>query len=147
MLLKIPFPPPWFQCRGEKTPASSLLAAWDFLPCVTVGVIAMSHLEDFMWVDGWSSSRKRTVVKIPINEGRRNMTWSASGPYLAMAGACRLKLYPISPWLWVSAQCQCWQITLSSRWIPARALEPSCSHSLPANEFTAYGEKWSPALL
>lgn len=36
--------------RQRKT-AVSLLAAWDFLPCVTVGVIAMSHSEDFVWVD------------------------------------------------------------------------------------------------
>lgn len=44
----------------------------------------MSHFKDFMWVDGWSTTRERTVVKIPINEGQRNMTWSASGPYLPM---------------------------------------------------------------
>lgn len=84
MLLKIPFS---FQCRGEKRPARSLLAEWDFLPCVTVSVIAMSHFKDFMWVDGWSTTRERTVVKIPINEGQRNMTWSASGLYLPMTEA------------------------------------------------------------
>lgn len=81
MLLKIP---PSFQCRGGKKLARSLLADWDFLPCVTVSVIAMSHFKDFMWVDGWSTTRERTVVKIPINEGQRNMTWTASGPYLPM---------------------------------------------------------------
>lgn len=70
-----------FQCRGEKKLARSLLADWDFLPCVTVSVIAMSHFKDFMWVDGWATTRERTVVKIPINEGQRNMTWTASGPY------------------------------------------------------------------
>lgn len=82
MLLKIPFS---FQCREGKRPARSLLADWDFLPCVTVSVIAMSHFKDFMWVDWWSTTRERTVVKIPINEGQRNMTWTASGPYLPMA--------------------------------------------------------------
>lgn len=81
MLLKIPFS---FQCRRGKRPARSLLADWDFLPCVTVNVIAMSHFKDFVWVDGWSTTRERTVVKIPINEGQRNMTWTASGPYLPM---------------------------------------------------------------
>lgn len=81
MLLKIPFS---FQYRGGKRPTRSLLADWDFLPCVTVSVIAMSHFKDFMWVDGWSTTRERTVVKIPINEGQRNMTWAASGPYLPM---------------------------------------------------------------
>lgn len=73
-----------FQCREEKKLARSLLADWDFLPCVTVSVIAMSHFKGFMWVDGWSTTRERTVVKIPINEGQRNMTWTASGPYLPM---------------------------------------------------------------
>lgn len=63
----------------------SLLADWDFLPCVTVSVIAMSHFKDFMWVDGWSTTRERTVVKIPINEGQRNMTWAAPDPYQPMA--------------------------------------------------------------
>lgn len=81
MLLKIPFS---FQSRGGKKLARSLLADWDFLPCVTVSVIAMSHFKDFMWVDGWSTTRERTVVKIPINEGQGNMTWNASGPYLPM---------------------------------------------------------------
>lgn len=61
------------QSEGKKL-ARSLLADWDFLPCVTVSVIAMSHFKDFMWVDGWSTTRERTVVKIPINEGQRNMT-------------------------------------------------------------------------
>lgn len=42
----------------------------------------MSHFKDFMWADGWSATRERPVVKIPINEGQRNMTWTASGPYL-----------------------------------------------------------------
>lgn len=82
MLLKIPFS---FQCGRGKRPTRSLLADWDFLPCVTVSVIAMSHFKDFMWVDGWPTTRERTVVKIPINEGQRNMTWTASGPYLPMA--------------------------------------------------------------
>lgn len=45
----------------------------------------MSHFKGFMWVDGWSTTRERTVVKIPINQGQRNMTWAASGPYLPMA--------------------------------------------------------------
>lgn len=45
----------------------------------------MSHFKDFMWVDGWSTTRERTVVKIPINQGQRNMTWAASSPYLPMA--------------------------------------------------------------
>lgn len=81
MLLKIPFS---FQCREGKRPARSLLADWDFLLCVTVSVIAMSHFKDFVWVDWWSTTRERTVVKIPINEGQRNMTWTASGPYLPM---------------------------------------------------------------
>lgn len=49
-----------------------------------VSVIAMSHFKDFMWVDGWSTTRERTVVKIPINEGQRNMTWTATGLYLPM---------------------------------------------------------------
>ena len=52
----------------------SLLAAQDFLPCVTVSVIAMSHFKDFTRVDGWSTTRERTIVKIPINGGQRNMT-------------------------------------------------------------------------
>lgn len=37
--------------RGWRKTAGSLLAAGDFLPCVTVGVIAMSQLEDFVWAD------------------------------------------------------------------------------------------------
>lgn len=36
---------------GRRKTAGSPLEAWDFLPCVTVGVIAMSHSEDFVWVD------------------------------------------------------------------------------------------------
>lgn len=79
MLLKIPFS---FQCSGGR--GRSLLAGWDFLPCVMVSGIAMSHFKDLMWVDGWSPTREWTVVKIPINEGQRNMTWTASGLYLAM---------------------------------------------------------------
>lgn len=82
-LLKIPFSYP---CRrgGE---ARSLLADWDFLPCVMVSVIAMSHFKGFMWVDWWSTTTERTVVKIPINEGQRNMTRTASGLYLPMTVA------------------------------------------------------------
>lgn len=70
------------QYRRQRKLVGSLLAGWDFLPCVTVSVIAMSHFKDFMWADGWSATRERPVVKIPINEGQRNMTWTASGPYL-----------------------------------------------------------------
>lgn len=79
--MKILFFPP-SEYRREKKLVGSLLAGWDFLPCVTVSVIAMSHFKDFMWADGWSATRERTVVKIPINEGQRNMTWTASGSYL-----------------------------------------------------------------
>ena len=92
----------------------SLLAAQDFLPCVTVSVIAMSHFKGFMRVDGWSTTRERTIVKIPINGGQRNMTPpSHCRSVPSHERGCRLKLYPISPGLRVSAPCQFWQITLS----------------------------------
>lgn len=84
MLLKIPFS---FRYGGGKKQDRSPLEEWDILPCVMVNVIAMSHFKGFMWVDGWSPSRKRTVVKIPINEGQRNMTWTASGLYLPLTKA------------------------------------------------------------
>lgn len=89
-------PSPFERGVGEEA-GRSLLAHWDFLPCVTLSVIAMSHFKDFMWADGWSTTRESAVVKIPINEGQRNMTWAAPGPYLAVAEPVDWKCIPSAP--------------------------------------------------
>lgn len=83
MLSKIPF---FLLAQMPERPAKFLLTNWDIPPlCVIVSVIAMSHFKGLMRADGWSTTREGAVVKIPINEGQRYMTWSSSGLYLPMA--------------------------------------------------------------
>lgn len=147
MLLKIPLS---FQCRGGKKLARSLLADWDFLPCVTVSVIAMSHFKDFMWVDGWSTTRERTVVKIPINEGQRNMTWTASGLYLPVTESVDWNCIPSAlgcgSALSVSAGRLHFFLSPDPSSCPWAHIQEFIPHLLPDDEFTTLKGKWTPAL-
>lgn len=135
------------QYRRERKLVGSLLAGWDFLPCVTVSVIAMSHFKDFMWVDGWSATRERPVVKIPINEGQRNMTWTASGPYLPATQPVDWNCIPSA--LGHGSALNVSTGILPSPRIPAHARErtfrsPCCTY-LPLDEFTNFRGEWAPA--